>query len=44
VKFMTPRQVIKDQHSLKEKIENKRTEKEVIKTEEGRKIKKKKRK
>ena len=36
LKFMTPRQVSKGQHRLKEKIERERTEKEAIKTVEGR--------
>ena len=34
--FMTPRQVSKDQHRLKEKIEKERIEKEAIKSVEGR--------
>jgi len=34
-KFMTLRQANKDQHRLKEKIEQKRIEKEEIKTAEG---------
>jgi len=36
LKFMTTRQVNKDQHRLKEKIEKERLEKEAIKTAEGR--------
>jgi len=36
LKFMTPRQVSKDQHRLKEKIEKERIEKEEIETSEGR--------
>jgi len=35
-RFMTPRQVSKDQHRLKEKIEKERIKKEAIKTAEGR--------
>ena len=34
-KFMTPRQVNKDQHWLKDEIEKKRIEKEGIETAEG---------
>jgi len=34
LKFMTPRQVSKDQHRLKEKIEKERIEKERIEIEE----------
>ena len=41
LKFMTPRQVSKDQHRLKEKIEKERIEKEEIKTAEGREIEEK---
>jgi len=41
LKFMTPRQPEKDQHTLKEKIEKERIEKEEIKTAEGRKIEQK---
>jgi len=37
-KFMSPRQANKDQHRLKEKIEQERIEKEEIKTAEGREI------
>ena len=36
LRFMTPRQVSKDQHRLKEKIEKERIKKEAIKTTEGR--------
>jgi len=36
LKFMTPRQVNKDQHRLKEKIEKERIEKAVLKTVKGR--------
>jgi len=36
LRFMTPRQVSKDQHRLKEKIEKERIRKEEIKTAEGR--------
>jgi len=36
LKFMTPRQVSRDQHRLKEKIEKERIEKEEIETSEGR--------
>ena len=36
LKVMTPRQVSKGQHRLKEKIERERIEKEVIKTTKGR--------
>ena len=36
LKFMTARQVSKDQHRLKEKIEKERIEKEEIETSEGR--------
>ena len=39
--FMTPRQVSKDQHRLKEKIEKERIEKEEISTAEGREIEEK---
>jgi len=35
-KFMTPRQVNKDQHWLKDETENERIEKEAIETAEGR--------
>ena len=35
LKFMTPRQVSKDQHWLKDKIEKERTVKEAIETAEG---------
>ena len=42
LKFMTPRQVSKDQRRLKEKIEKERIEKEAIKTAGGRKMKKRK--
>jgi len=35
LRFMTPRQVSKDQHRLKEKIERERIKKEAIKTAEG---------
>jgi len=35
LKFMTPRQASKDQHKLKEKIEQERIEKEEIYTAEG---------
>jgi len=35
LKFMTPRQVNKDQHWLKDEIEKKRIEKEGIETAEG---------
>ena len=38
LKFMTPRQASKDQHRLKEKIEQERIEKVEIKTTEGREI------
>ena len=41
-KFMTPRQVSKDQRTLKEKTEKEKIEKEVIETTEGREIRKKK--
>jgi len=37
-KFMTPREASKDQHRLKEKIEQERIEKVEIKTTEGREI------
>ena len=40
-KFMTPRQVNKDQRRLKEKTEKERIEKEVIYTAEGRENKEK---
>jgi len=36
LKIMTPRQVSKNQHSLKEKIEKERIEEEGLKTAEGR--------
>jgi len=36
LKFMTSRQVSKDQHWLKDEIENERREKETIETTEGR--------
>ena len=36
LKFMTARQVTKDQHRLKEKIEKERIDKEEIETSEGR--------
>ena len=36
LKFMTQRQVSKDQHRLKEKIEKERVEKDAIKSEERR--------
>jgi len=36
LKFMTPRQASKDQHRLKEKIEQERIEKQEIKIAEGR--------
>jgi len=36
LKFITPTQVSKDQHRLKEKIEKERIEKEATKTIEGR--------
>ena len=35
LKFMTPRQVSKDQHWLKDKIEKERIEKEAIEIAEG---------
>jgi len=35
LKFMTPRQVSKDQHWLKDEIEKEREEKEATKTAEG---------
>ena len=41
---MTPRQVSKDQHRLKEKIGKERIEKEEIKASEGSEIEEKKRK
>jgi len=41
LKFMTPRQVSKDQHRLKEKIEKERIEKETIETAEARENKEK---
>ena len=41
LKFMTPRQAEKDQHTLKEKIEKERIEKEEIQTAEGREIEEK---
>ena len=37
-KFMTPREASKDQHRLKEKIEQETIEKEEVKTAEGTKI------
>jgi len=42
LKFMTPREVNKDQRRLKEKIEKEGTVKQAIKTVGGRKMKKKK--
>ena len=36
LRFMTPRQTKKDQHTLKEKIEKERIEKDEIQTAEGR--------
>jgi len=36
LKFLTPKQVSKDQHRLKDKIGKERIEKEAIKTAEGR--------
>jgi len=44
LKFMTPRQAKKDQHTLNEKIEKERIEKEEIKLQKEGKLKKKKRK
>ena len=41
LKFMTPRQAKKDQHTLKEKIEKERIEKEEIQTAEGSEIEEK---
>jgi len=41
LKFMTPRQAKKDQHTLKEKIEKERIEKEEIYITEGREIEEK---
>jgi len=41
LKFMTPRQAKKDQHTLKEKIGKERIEKEEILTAEGREIEEK---
>ena len=41
LKFMTPRKASKDQHRLKEKINNERIEKEQISTVEGREIEEK---
>ena len=41
LKFMTPRQAKKDQHTLKEKLEKERIEKEEIQTAEARKIEEK---
>ena len=41
LKFMTPRQAKKDQHTLKEKIEEERNEKEEIWIAEGREIEEK---
>ena len=41
LKFKTPRQVSKDQHRLKEKIEKERIEKEEVYTVEGREIEEK---
>jgi len=41
LKFMTPRQAKKDQHTLKEKIEKERDEKEEIWIAEGREIEEK---
>jgi len=41
LKFMTPRQAKKDQHTLKEKIDKERIEKEEIETAEGREIEEK---
>ena len=43
LKFMTSRQASKDQHRLKEKIENERIEKEQIYTVEGMEIEEKER-
>ena len=44
LKFMTPRQAKKDQHTLKEKIEKVRIEKKKCKLQKEGKLKKKKRK
>ena len=44
LKFMTPRQAKKDQHTLKEKIEKERIEKNKYKRQKEGKLKKKKRK
>jgi len=44
LKFMTPRQAKKDQHTLKEKIEKERIEKKKYKLQKEGKLKKKKRK
>jgi len=44
LKFMTPRQGKKDQHTLKEKIEKERIEKKKYKLQKEGKLKKKKRK
>jgi len=44
LKFTTPRQAKKDQHTLKEKIENERIEKKKYKLQKEGKLKKKKRK
>ena len=44
LKFMTPRQAKKDQHTLKEKIEKERIEKKQHKLQKEGKLKKKKRK
>jgi len=44
LKFMTPRQAKKDQHTLKEKIEKERIEKKKNKLQKEGKLKKKKRK
>jgi len=41
LKFITPRQAKKDQHTLKEKIEKERIEKEEISTAKGREIEQK---
>ena len=44
IKFLTPRQAKKDQHTLKEKIEKERIEKKKYKLQKEGKLKKKKRK
>jgi len=44
LKFVTPRQAKKDQHTLKEKIEKERIEKKKYKLQKEGKLKKKKRK